>query len=560
MAQGFDVRGAVPATLKALYGDDLKDVWNPEDVILNMVAKPMFNAVNPTVPATISYDGQPATPEEVADFIMRTLGTNYNRDAELAANELFSKTLDHYTYSDRTRASQVYVGQEAQSLGLPAASDMIHYQTHTDVIPSAKEFLLGNEPIEKFFVSLAYTFQPDTLGFWCLDEPTFELFKNFIIIEAIRRDADLNPDCKLAVQNIAQLKLDEVLVGVMLRAKGAEDDGNQPGTFARFFVSCAMDFAKANPKVFGIMPFELSQLACPCSVVFANVDAHAHAMNPDIQSAWTDVKKAVANRQTVLSQNQIQNLTAPQQAARKAKQKAEKADADSNRDADSIRRREMRFKRKQPKAVDLVKAVKKRMDKMATVARSENSFKMVKSTFMRPNRRDPDNLNLQGKMVSTKYKPDIHLYIDTSGSISEENYQAAVMACIRLAVKFNVNLYFNSFSHVMSSCVKLNTKNKTAKQIYQQFSRVQKVGGGTDYEQIWTYINASKKRRREFSLIITDFEWRVPSGHKVHPTNLHYFPTASRSSYDWDYLVRSAKEFATDMLHIDPKIRQKMLF
>ena len=207
--------------------------------------------------------------------------------------------------------------------------------------------------------------------------------------------------------------------------------------------------------------------------------------------------------------------------------------------------------------VDMTKLIKRVIDNMANVAKSENTFKSSKMTFARPNRRDPDDFNKQGKMISTKYKPDIHLYIDTSGSISERNYQDAVKACIAMAKKLNVNLYFNSFSHCISQCTHLHTKDKSKSKIYKEFQKVPKVTGGTDFEQVWNYINRSPKRRRELSIMMTDFGYSAPNHYVRHPKNLVYIPC---SHMNWDSIVDDAKYFLNSMQHIDPACRKKILF
>ncbi|MGW0899790.1 hypothetical protein ACWD0G_22885, partial [Streptomyces goshikiensis] len=143
-----------------------------------------------------------------------------------------------------------------------------------------------------------------------------------------------------------------------------------------------------------------------------------------------------------------------------------------------------------------------------------------------------------------------------SGSISEENYQEAVMMLIRIAKKLNINLYFNSFSHFLSQEVMLRTENKSTAQIWKEFRRIPKVSGGTEYAQIWRYINASRVRQRRLSLMITDFEWSPPSKRQDHPKNLYYAPC---SAMDWSSMVDLATRYADSMKHIDPGIRQRLL-
>lgn len=564
---GFDIRGAIPATLPEIYGDDLKDVWDPDAVIANLVVAPMLQEQTPGVPAQLTYDNVPATPDEVLALIQRGLQPQIAPDVEKALHELYSKALCDYTYSPKTLSKEVYVNQAAAEANLKAPTPLIVYQT-SDILQSAKRLLAG-KPLakESFFASIGYMFHPEALGFWVLNQQSWLDFQDFCAIETVKHQADLTPDAQTAIRQIPSLKLNEPTLGILLRAAGQEDAGNQPGTFARFIVACAMEFSSQNPDRMGPMPFALDEFACPHALVFANVDAHAHSLAADVRSAWDDVKQATANKPRLLSQSQIQNLTSVPSALKKAKKKAQSqaqglanGQGNGQGQGEDMRRMEARFSRAQPKATKLLERAKKLLLKMGAVNKSSNSWKEEHRTYMRPSRRDPMSPYLKGKSSITRYKPDIHIYLDTSGSICERHYQAGMMAAIKLASALDVDLYFNSFSHVLSTCVKLPTKQKTVKQIYNVFARVQKVGGGTDYEQIWDYINASPKRRKELSIILTDFEWMPPNHHFTHPQNLYYFPVAADSQGDWDRMVADAKEFCQAMQGQAPNIRAHLLF
>ena len=86
---------------------------------------------------------------------------------------------------------------------------------------------------------------------------------------------------------------------------------------------------------------------------------------------------------------------------------------------------------------------------------------------------------------------------------------------------------------------------------------MKKVTGGTDYEQIWNFINASKKRTRELSIIISDFEWTARTGMVHHPKNLYYIPC---STIAWDEIIREAERFCQSAVHCEPNIRKHLLF
>ena len=175
---------------------------------------------------------------------------------------------------------------------------------------------------------------------------------------------------------------------------------------------------------------------------------------------------------------------------------------------------------------------------------------------MRPSRRHPDDPDKPGLVVKTQFKPDLHIYLDCSGSISERDYQDAIKTCIKLAQKMKVNFYFTSFSHIMSETKKLHIKDRTLKEIYDEFKNTPKVGGGTDYEQIWHYINKSEARQKQVSVIISDFDYYAPNHYVKHPRFLYYAPI---SAYNWSTITSSAQSFVKSMLSICPNIRKHIM-
>ena len=132
------------------------------------------------------------------------------------------------------------------------------------------------------------------------------------------------------------------------------------------------------------------------------------------------------------------------------------------------------------------------------------------------------------------------------------------MSCIKLSSKMGINFYINSFSHTMSTSTKLTIAGRSPKQIYKAFTTIPKVSGGTDYEQIWHYINRSAKLRKEVSIVITDYEWTAPNHYVKHPANLFYAPI-SANAYSWRTITNNAERFMKSMLSLDPQIRKKIL-
>ena len=108
----------------------------------------------------------------------------------------------------------------------------------------------------------------------------------------------------------------------------------------------------------------------------------------------------------------------------------------------------------------------------------------------------------------------------------------------------------------MSQTTKLTLKDKTISAIYNEFKKVPKVAGGTDYEQIWHYINRSNKLSKEVSIVISDFQYLAPNHYVKHPRFLYYAPI---SKSNWSSITNAAESFTKSMLGICSNIRKHIL-
>ena len=349
------------------------------------------------------------------------------------------------------------------------------------------------------------------------------------------------------------LKLSGLTESLIIR--NADDENNEERSFARMIIAYLMQYSQTVSNAeYGLLPFSLPELYCPKTIVFVNTEKHARATAKQVSDEWNSVKQALKTKPPIISKKKLSKLTATQKALNNMKQAAVQATMMNN--APATRVAKYKFKKTKTSAVDMVKYLKVIVSKMAFVAKSENPYTSSHKTFMRPSRRNPDSLDLQGKISSTKFKPDIHVYMDTSGSITEENYRDAIKALIVMCKKMNVNLYFNSFSHIISTCTKLNVKDKSLAQVYKEFENVPKVDGGTNFQLVWDYINQKTKRKKELSILITDFGYTAPNSYFKHPKNLYYMPC---SKMDWDDICHMAEYFGRSMEQNVPDIRKKML-
>lgn len=543
-----------PTVLSPVYNDTISAAFDPIELLKSVIATPLFNPMVAGTKVSIKGNNNTITEDDITQQMLNCCGDAVNVTAETFMKELFHETLINFNKNTNIGMNEAFVVQSGTAANLPEPNDKIIYTPAQDVIPVSRQFLGGQCDYDMFFASLAYYARPDTLGFYFANDVAFDGFKTWLSGQMTMLGNVLPPQTNQLMNDFQSLVLTDLTESLQLR--NDDTDNNDPYSFARTLVSQLMLYTNVvSSAEFGVLPFTVSELLCPKTIVLVNVERHSKATAREISEEWKLINNSIQNKPQMISMNKLNKLTASQRNLQKI---ASAAVAAANNAGGGVgKSANMRFSKTRPTTMDMMKLVKRIMDKMTYVNKSMNVYKQVKSSFARPNRRDPDDFNKQGKMVSTKYKPDIHLYIDTSGSISERDYEDAVKACIAMAKKMNINLYFNSFSHYLSQTTRLHLENKSKAQIYKEFQKVPKVDGGTDYENIWHFINRSKKRTREISIVITDFEYYAPNRYIKHPKNLYYIPC---STLNYDNIKYWAERFAKTMVHNDPNIRKHLLF
>lgn len=544
-----------PVVLSPVYSSNITGGFAPDKYLKNIMAKPLFEPLVAGQPVTISNKGNTVDEDEITNYILGCCGDVINQQAEDLSKDLYSKTLVYFDKKMPLSIQNAFLIQAATKEKLPAPTPTVVYTPATDIIPISKEFLAGKCNYEKYFATLGFYARPRTLGFYFANDKAFDAFKTWLNNQIATISATLPADTNKLFQDFqSTVSLTELTESLVLRNVDTENNGD--GSFARVLISYMMLYTKQISNAeFGVLPFDVGELFCPKTIVFVNIENHTQATAKQIADEWAIINNSINAKIKMMSNKQIAKLTAPARNLKKIQNQA--ADAISNSMQSKVRTAIRKFKNVSPDTIDITKMIARVMKKMVNVNKSDNSYKSVKMSFARPNRRDPDDFNKQGKVVSTKYKPDLHIYLDTSGSISEKNYQDSIRALIKMAKALNINLYFNSFSHVLSQCTHLHTKDKSSNQVYAEFQKIPKVGGGTDYEIIWNYINMSKKRQRELSLVITDMDCYAPNHYVKHPKNIYYIPC---SKMDWNLIKSAAMSFCKSMQNIDPNVRQHLLF
>ena len=546
-----------PVVLAPEYTDQIKKDLDVKDLLKQAVVNPLFTPLIPNQPVTMTANGTSYDADSIADLMSRCCGDVLDVMAEQSVKTILGQTMVNYNPNTNLGVIEMFPIQSGTAAKLPEPDgSSVIYTPATDVIPMARQFLAGTGSYDSFFASLAYYARPETLGFYFVNELAFDSFIQWFTQQMSMLSTVLTPDVNKLASDFMQLKLPGLTESLILRNTDGESD--EPLSFARLIINLLMQYTNvAGPAEYGILPFNLRELVYPHTIVFVNVERHSRATAKQVSDEWKIINNALQNknRPKMISNNSLRRLTAVQRSLQRIASMA--ANAATNQGAMAARAANFRFSKNRPTIVDTTRTIRKILSKMTVQGMTMNVYKSSKQSFAKPNRRDPDDYNKQGKVVSTKYQPDIHLYIDTSGSISERDYEDAVKACIAMAKKLNINMYFNSFSHVMSQTTRLHLEGKSKAAIYKEFQKVPKVNGGTDYEQIWNFINRSKKRVRELSIIISDFQWTARSAYVRHPKNLYYIPCSTLS---WDAIVRDADSFCKSAVHNDPGIRARILF
>lgn len=544
-----------PYTLVPAFTGDC----DPMSLLDAMVTHTLFEPLNANQTVAVAVNNQPIDRDGANELLLRSVGEVLDPVAQEVMNTLFEQALTRWIPSASSPVDEAFITQAAATCKLPDPSKAL-YTTQSDVIPAVKDVLAGNAGTDLLLVSLGWTFHPHTVGFWFRTTAEFDAFKAWLQGELTKIASNINTSDMRMFQQFDALTLTDLTESLILRADDSQ--ALDEYSFARVLMWALMTWTHNNapqagaPQTCGVLPFSIAEMALPRTLVLVNVEAHARASMRKIINEWELINKSLHAPVKLVTPGQLSKLTALARAQQKAS--AQAANSLSNAHQQKGRSGRVVFHKRPTRPVDIYKSVMRVLTRMTKVNQSLNSIRNVTTSFVRANRRQPNDPNKPGKVISRKYLPDIHIYLDTSGSISTENYEDTIKMLITFAKKMGVDLYFTSFSHIMSTPVRLRIKDRSVNQVWKQFAAVPKVSGGTDYEQIYTFINEHPVLKRRLNLVITDFEWWPGSYHIDVPENLYYVPISVPSGY-YSSLRGSAMSFVRSMEKIDPSTGSRIL-
>lgn len=544
----IQVQNQKPTKLDPRYNPPVKGAFDVKEYIKSVFTPSLRTPLVPNAPVDITLDGVSMTDDDIAQLFINCCDGVVNSTAEDNARELLSQTLPHYNKNTKLLFRECFAVAAGAEHKMDEPSPVIIYTPAMDVIPAANAFISGTMTESQMFATFAYYCRFQAFGAYFVNDIEFENFKKFFQNDVNMIQGQLSTNCMSLIADFMKLELKGLSESFKIRNNAT--DNLDEFCFARVLINELMAYFQTS-SLSGVMPFDAENLFCPMNIVFLNIEKFAHSSPNAVANEVKDINQSIDITRNVpmISNNKLSQLAPVARQLRKSQAAA--VNMAANKQAAARAARSV-FRTKALTNNQYIKIIMKVLNKMTTEKRTQNIYKQVKPSFAKANRRNPDDYNLQGKIVSTKYRPDLHVYLDTSGSISEENYESTIKMMIQLAKKLNVNLYFNTFSHCMSQTTLLKCSGKSLAQIYAEFQKVPKVTGGTNFEQIWHFINASKKREAEFSLLVTDFEWTAPNKFIKHPKNLYYLPCANMN---WNSIKYCAEQFVKSCEHNDPNIR-----
>ena len=538
---------------------------NPQsDEIFKMFRDDLFTQLNqplrPGLDPNYVFDGHQEDKDSITEtFVTELFLDEGESDRSVKLRDFLAQTLLHYQPNFETIDSSLMVqNATAENLPLPIVQGArsIVYTVATDVIPTAKQYLAGQVSFDYWATSFGFTFRVPALLI-SMDTPDiYKEFQQYVQTTVAPIQSQLPIETNVALQEFYKTNLDGLAEGFKIRAN--IQDNNHDYSFARILHTCITQFVNQSGQT-GIIPTSLKEIIHPTTIMFLNVEKHAHSNNRDINRTWDSAMKM--SRTKLVGLNKIKKLSEEQQLdAMRQRSNARRSALmiNANKDELSRKKRAKPFGKNLKTSKQLTKEIARILSKMKKVRMSNNVIKTRKTTFNKPNRRDPDNYDKPGIIYSHQYVPDIHIYLDTSGSISEHNYKEACMAIIHLAQTLKTKLYLNSFSHVLSQPALVDIANCSKDVAWKRLQNIPKVSGGTNFDLVWNYIHQSPQRKQELSIMITDFEYTPSNSYTTPlPKNLFYVPCGG---FQIDSLRRSATYFVNSTRRLDANLRNKIIF
>lgn len=586
MQNTINITGQIPAKLydKNLYTPIIDPSYDGY-TFLNEIAKeiqknlskPLFE---PSGKVSIKINNQTWDEIHLTSLLLKNLTSNIiNISEEELLNELYESSLRHLI-KNKLRFDQIIISEILTKFNLAQPKKipkLIRYTAKNHLIQQAK-FLFSdmtNSDEQMLWQGYLGAYLHDKLAtspFTFKNDEVWNEYKTFLSTYLKNNLNNISKNEQSILSDILKIDLkhnlgETFITNTPSNKDNSFADANLPFSAHRILHYTLSEFLKNNPDTVLYQCISLSEMYFPTNITIINLESYTHASPEEINSEWNKTAKALtfSSNLKIISKKKLKTA---RQIARQISKPTQKPNVSTREKL--VKGAKRKFAHKPITAKKSITMMLKIMKNRETNMITTNTYKIIKPTFMQPSRRDPNNINLMGKTKNIKYRPDIHIYIDTSGSITESNYKDAVMNLIILAKKANVNLYITSFSDYISDTYHLKTKNRSIKDIYKKFSKLETVSGGTDFSLVWEKIkkldkwNRKNRKSYQINFMITDFGYSVRQSrhfslNSPEVKNLYYVPI-STDKKDWNKISSWAEEFAKQMILAgDIHIKDKML-
>lgn len=528
----------------------------------------------------ISIDKDNITPESLSDMFISCFTCQSGSSNEENLMNLIQKSFKN-VQKNSYFVENILGVENLTKQGMPLPNliaPMVKYTAGDDIIPSAKELITDPSKEDLWFGSLFGYLDRENkqiiVTFKTSSE--FENYKvfvnNFLTVNSFMNKISGNNNSLLS--DFSKISLDNKLQETIILndASGIIDPQavqNEPLSFMRILMHTISDYKLLNKENVYISPINMSEIYFPKRITLINLEEYAHASPNEIKSIWKETFENLKDSEKLKIVSNKKLATSEKISERKARKNIVKP-IGKQKNTIITAYKQRKFQNKPVTSKDLIKMMIKVIDQNTSRYQSENVYRITKSSYMRPNRRNPNNINAMGKISSYKYRPDIHVYLDCSGSISESMYRDAVTNLMILAKKMNVNFYMTSFSHFITESNKIIVKDRSLKSIWKQFREIPKASGSTDFSLVWKKINEldawnrKNKKSYQINFMITDFGYYPSKDLVLKPTdpcvkNLYYVPISKDAIY-WDSIVEWAEGFSSRMAKAgDVEIKNRIL-
>lgn len=548
--------------------------------------KPMYIPINQSNPVTIE-DTSSNPPSDIDEDTLHNaiqhLWFDDTLDVQLQeqVNDIYRQGIQYHAQNDWFFEEQLSIEALVRNqMPIPkqTSTQIVKYSASLDVIPAARKFLADNDEdsASEWFATLsAYThgipiseYLVVTVQSSDVFEELKQAFRDFMVVW--QASGNVNQKVIKLAGDFDKIDLSSDLSSTIFMPENTDTETtDMPYSFNRMLMYI-LGHSEENSQhgEIAVQPVDISQLHMPKTVMIINLENYSHAKASDIRDDWKNIEKAMRFKDSLNTISHKRLMTS--KTITRTMSSPSKNSSSKSKGQGVARVKAAPFSGKPIPARNMLLIMKRLIESQITMRETENTFKSTKRTFMRANRRDPDNINLPGKSTITHYRPDIHIYLDTSGSISEDQYRDAISNLIALTKIIDTNLYFTSFSHHVSQTTLLQTKNNSVNDIYKQFMLTPKVSGGTDFEHVWNkielldMINENSGKSYQLNFIITDFGYSLSRNQrwsqKQASVKYTYYLPVSVGGRSWDGVKSMASDFRDQMVRAgDTNVRARMI-